>query len=662
VFDQAFYVRNRAPPRTVTRAFFNPARRNLRKDRRETTFLGILQARLASFPCGAYKPSIITLVQQLWTVLDRRSRIQSFFLLILMTFGGILELVGLLLLPVLVMLLSAPELLRAKLAEHHLAQWMPAENLDEHLTAFLAFMAGFFLVKNLFLSGLVNIQTRFQIGVQTRLAHRVLAGFLRAPYERHLSSNSAQHLHLILADLPRMFNSLVGPLFTLASESIVFTLLGATLFIANPLSFVVAILVIGGASTIFYMLLRKRITVIGAAQTRHGKEVAQAASQSLSGIKDIKILACEDYFLGKFDSNALAYATNMRRGASYTLYPKYFLETVALLAIVLMTWLMQAQGKPTAVILNQISLFAIAAIRLIPSLNRILNAANHMLNARPVLREICSTLERFSADTPKKPVPGTALGFSHAVELAGVSYHYPNGSRAAADHLQLVINRGTTTAFVGPSGAGKSTIADLLLGLLPPRSGKILADGKDIQENPGAWRKKIGYIPQFIYLADDTIRRNIAFGVPDDQIDEKALEEAVSIAQLKSLMTELPEGLNQTVGERGVRLSGGQRQRIGIARALYRRPEILLMDEATSALDNQTEREITSILNRLHSQKTIILIAHRLSTVQHADKIVFLQEGRILAEGSYNHLYETCPAFTAMVKAGELPSASEDPA
>lgn len=578
-----------------------------------------------------------------------------------MTFGGIVELIALLLLPLLVMFLSTPELLYQKLAEHHLDELMPPGNQEKNLTFFLAFLAVFFLAKNVYLSLLVRAQTRFQIGVQARLSHRLLAGYLRMPYERHLFTQSSKYLHLLLTDLPRLFNYLLTPLFSLLTESIVFLLLGLTLFVINPLSLIVAVLIIGGSSAAFYFLLRKRITSLGNAQSRHGKEMAQAANQSIGGIKDIKVLGCEGYFLDRFDTHAINYITHSRQSASYAIYPKYFLETMAMLAIVLMTGFMQLQGKNPAVILSQISLFAIAAIRLVPSLNRILNAANNMLSAQSVLREVSLALDQFASDGfQSPPAQGSSADFSRHVKLDAVSYHYPQGTRPAVEDIRLTIDRGTTTAFVGSSGAGKSTVADLLLGLLLPGSGKILADGTDIAEDPAGWRKKIGYIPQFIYLADDTIRRNIAFGVPDDQIDEKAVEDALTIAQLKPLVAELPDGLDQMVGERGVRLSGGQRQRIGIARALYHRPQILLMDEATSALDNQTEREITLILSRLHSQKTIILIAHRLSTVQHADKIVFLQEGRILAEGTYDHLYAACPAFTAMVQAGELPASSGD--
>lgn len=593
---------------------------------------------------------IVKLFSQIASILDPRSRLQACLLILAMFLVGIAELIGLLLIPVLIMLLAYPAQLENRIKTYGLDAWLPAQDLYSHLSLYLLVLTIFFVGKNLFSSGLVYMQTLFQTRAHRQLSQRLLASFLSAPYEHSLNASSSRQLHLITVEVPRLFNSVVGPMFVLLTESIICLILGLTLLFFDPFSFLSVTLLVVGSSAAFYFFLRRRITRLGKIQSDLGQKTAKIAAQSLGGLKEIKVLGREGYFLGQFDQSSSAYIRSTRVGSSFKLYPKYFIESIIILGITVMIGIMLAYGqKDQVTILGGLSFFAVSAIRLAPCLSRIVAASNDILGARSTLEDICGSLNQ----TPLPVVTtGAPLTFSKNLEFKNVSYSYPGTSIEILSNLNFVLGKGSTMALVGPSGAGKTTLANALLGLLPVSIGQILVDGQSIETNPGSWQKKIGYIPQSIYLADDSIRHNIAFGIPDQDIDDALVMEAVEAAQLRDLIQSLPNGLDQYVGERGIRLSGGQIQRIGIARALYRRPEILVMDEATSALDNQTEQQITSILGKLHGQKTIFIIAHRLSTIKNADKILFLQKDSKLEQGAYHNLYQTSPAFAAMVDAG----------
>jgi ATP-binding cassette, subfamily B, bacterial PglK len=591
------------------------------------------------------------IILQLYSILDRKQRIHVCFLLLGMILAGLAELIGLALIPFLVMLLASPDLVATKIQQYGLQKILTYGDLQNHLPLYLVGIALFFLVKNLFSSLLTHLQARFQIHAQFSLSQRLLSSYLYAPYEAHLQFNSSHKVYLITNELPRIFQSVVSPLFVFLTESIIFLFLALALLATNPLPFLGTLTLVGGASATFYLLLRKRIFQLGKEQTFFGQKSTQATSQSLGGIKEIKVLGREDIFLADFSSSSLHFARAARLIAACKAYPKYFIEVIIISTLTLIIGIMLIYGKQQpAAILGSISFFAVTAIRLAPSLNRMVVSANDMMSSRAVLDKVCLDLD---GDTPiKTPLKSPEIKFEETIYFDHVSYTYPGASAPSLSALSFSMKRGTTLALVGSSGSGKTTVANILLGLLSPSAGAVLVDGHSIHNNLRSWQSKIGYIPQSIYLADDSIRRNIAFGVPNDQIDETAIQDALQAAQLSSLVEELPLGLDQFVGEHGVRLSGGQIQRIGIARALYHRPEILLMDEATSALDNQTEQQITAILHRLHGQKTIFIIAHRLSTIQHADKIIFIEKNSQVTEGSYASLYQSCPAFSSMVDAG----------
>jgi len=311
--------------------------------------------------------------------------------------------------------------------------------------------------------------------------------------------------------------------------------------------------------------------------------------------------------------------------------PRLALEWLAIFGLAALILGMVVQGRALADAAPIIGAFAAAAFRLMPSLNRILGSIQTLRYMSPVI-DILHQQVQWHFGRAFESL--TQLKFGRCIHFENVSFSYKPESGSVLRQVSLMIQKGKTVGFIGASGSGKSTLIDVLLGLLQPECGRVLVDGRDVQENLSAWRAMIGYVPQFIYLTDDTLRRNIAFGVPDDQIDHSAVVDAIKVAQLEAFVADLPEGIDTLVGEQGVRLSGGQRQRIGIARALYRNPDVLVFDEATSALDNKTEQEVMRPIVAMHGLKTIVLIAHRLSTVEHCDYIYKLEAGRIVAEGS----------------------------
>jgi len=310
-----------------------------------------------------------------------------------------------------------------------------------------------------------------------------------------------------------------------------------------------------------------------------------------------------------------------------------------MIAMFFVTAVFVGQGRPIGTIVPALTLLALVALRLIPSVNRIANAVLSIRWGVPALDAVHADIELLeSAESSERRSPKLSDDFQREIEFVGVSYRYPGAAKESLRDVTLKIRKGSSVGLVGPSGAGKTTAVDVLLGLLEPASGQVLVDGRDIWEDIVAWRRQIGYIPQHVYLSDDSIRRNIAFGVPDEEIDTPSLLAAVEAAQLSDLVGSLPKGLDTLVGERGIRLSGGQRQRIGIARALYRNPPVLVMDEATSALDHETEQEIVKALEFLRGTRTMIIIAHRLTTVANCDELVVLRDGELSTRGRYDDL------------------------
>jgi ATP-binding cassette subfamily C protein len=393
-------------------------------------------------------------------------------------------------------------------------------------------------------------------------------------------------------------------------------------------------ILLGLASALFLRTIRRKLTSLGEDEHRFRKLMMRNASQGLGGLKDLKVLGREAYFVRSFVASAWSYTRAGVYRATIFELPRLFLETIAVMTMLGVAALLIYQKRPMQDIVPVLTLLAIAAVRLMPSTNRIVSAIVGIRYGIPALDAIHKDFQSESQELPSDAIEErSGPQFEHAIEFVDVRFRYANSIRDSLRGVSVRIEKGSAVAVIGASGAGKTTLVDVLLGLLKPTSGSVRVDGRDIHENLGHWQRQIGYIPQHVFLADDTIRRNIAFGVADEQIDDERIKTVLESAQLRDFVGTLPAGVDTEIGERGARLSGGQRQRIGIARALYHDPPILVMDEATSALDHKTESLIVEVLEQLRGGRTMIVIAHRHSTVQHFENVLLIEDGRIKAQG-----------------------------
>jgi ABC-type multidrug transport system fused ATPase/permease subunit len=488
-----------------------------------------------------------------------------------------------------------------------------------------------YLLKNVFLAFLAWHQTRFAFGVQARLSQRLFTIYLRQPYTFHLQRNSAQLIRNVTTEVSMFTHAIVNAL-NIATETLVLLGISALLLAVEPIGTLVAVMVLGVSAWLFHYAMRARTTRWGESRQLHDGLRMQHLRQGLGGAKDVKLLGRERNFLDVYRLHNAQSAQVSQYQAMSQMLPRLWLELLAVAGLATLVIAMLAQGRNMATLMPTLGLFAAAAFRLMPSVNRVLNAAQVLRFCGPVVNVLHEEVKLAAPEPVSSPRAAASAGFQADIRLVDVAYAYPNAAAQALEGLTLRIRKGESVGFVGPSGSGKSTLVDVVLGLLTPQKGQVLVDSEDIQGKLRTWQDQIGYVPQSIYLTDDTLRRNVAFGLPEDAIDEAAVERAIRAAQLEEFAASLPKGLDTLVGERGVRLSGGQRQRIGIARALYHDPAVLVLDEATSALDTATESGVMQAVIALQGSKTVLIVAHRLSTVAHCDRLYRLEQGRVAAE------------------------------
>lgn len=495
----------------------------------------------------------------------------------------------------------------------------------------MLFLVGIYLVKFLFLGFLAWRQGKFAYGVQAHLSERIFTTYLRQPYTFHLQRNSAELIRNTISETGGIAAALIEVM-NLITECLVSAGIAALLMVVEPLGAIIVIVVLGATASGFSRFTRTRIARWGKARQYHDGLRIQHLQQGLGGAKDVKLLGRERDFLAQYETHNRLSAQSARLQMTMQQLPRLWLELLAVSGMATLVLTMLAQGRDMTQIISAMGLFAAASYRLMPSINRVLGAIQSIRYAGPMFSVLNEELKLSAPEPPPRSAP--AEGIQGEIRLEGVTYTYAGAHVPAVKNLSINIQKAETVGFVGTSGAGKSTLVDVILGLLEPEAGKVVVDGHDIRENMRRWQDQIGYVPQSIYLTDDTLFRNVAFGLPDEQIDEGAVFRAIKAAQLQDFVADLPQGLQTVIGERGVRLSGGQRQRIGIARALYHDPAVLVLDEATSALDTTTERGVLSAVIALHGAKTVLIVAHRLSTVEHCDRIYRLDHGSVIAEGS----------------------------
>lgn len=596
---------------------------------------------------------------------NHREKLQILAIFFLILVGAFLETLVVGLIYPFISILKTPEIIK----DHNILRWsynaFGATSTKEFLVWAALVLIAVYLFKNAYTIFLAYIQTKFIFNKQIAFSRRLFAIYLSQPYTFHLQRNTSELLYRINTVVPALFNSFLLFVLMFIIEAITALSIMGLLISVKPLPSIIAASMLGFATVVFYKIIRKKIGEYGKSRQHHSEKMIQWINQGLGGIKETKVLGREGFFINAYNENSIGYVRAERFMQVINQLPRPFLETICIISMLIITLLMIVQNKEFQSIIPTLSLFAVAAFRIIPSMNRIFAAATQIrynsYSIEVIYNDLVS-LNKYTSFTKKgvlddiiKPVINRedSISFTNAVELKNVCYQYPNAEKLALNRISLTIPKRRSVGFVGASGAGKTTIVDVILGLLIPTQGEVLVDGKNIKDNLSSWQRKIGYIPQSIYLSDDTIRRNIAFGLPDEQINDDQIWSVLASAQLEGLVNSLSGKLDTFVGERGIRLSGGQRQRIGIARALYHNPEVLVMDEGTASLDNETEWGIMQALNRLSGKKTLIIIAHRLSTVKNCDQLYFVRDGEVVDYGTYEELFDKSQEFKSMVMSTE---------
>ena len=566
-------------------------------------------------------------------ILDKKQKINIVVLAVMIFIGGILETLSIsAMLPVVWVIIDVESVQNNKYCQW-IMQLLHIQNMQGFIIMLLVALMIMYVLKNAYLLLLTSEQNRFISVNRNKLISQVLREFLNRPYEFYLDADIPTVFRLTDSDIPNVFGILMA-IISLASEVVVFVLICGVLIATDWKLVLVLIFISGIVTLVLFKVLKPKLNSLGMTNQAIQSRIAKWRIQAIYGIKDVKVLHREAFFADNYESNGKIGAKLNQKYAIINALPRILIETIFMVSILGYLVVCVALGDDMTQMLPTLTAFGLAAVRLLPCVNRINTYLTDISYFRPCLDYVYENMNinEISKKTNQTllPVDETkTMQLRNKIELKDIVYAYPNTDTLIFNHADMEIPYGKSIGIMGPSGAGKSTIVDILLGLLKVHEGQILCDGDNVFDNYPAWLAQIGYIPQSIYLVDEPIRNNIAFGIADDEIDDDRIWQVLEEAQLKEFIQTLPEGLDTAIGDRGVRLSGGQRQRLGIARALYHNPEILVFDEATSALDNETEAAVMEAINSFHGKKTMVIIAHRLNTIEKCDIIYKVEGGKI---------------------------------
>ncbi|WP_139240489.1 ABC transporter ATP-binding protein [Geitlerinema sp. PCC 9228] len=525
---------------------------------------------------------------------------------------------------------------------------------ETHFLGFLGLLIVAIFILKSYVHWRVNVHIfRFSFQQRAELCRQLLQAYLEAPYSFHLSNSSAKSIQNVIQFTGQFSGTILITFLVELSNLTIVLFLTALLFIANSIAVVMVLSILLPLLLLFHHF-RQKIKQWGQEVGEANASMIRIVNHSLGSIKETRIIGCEPHFQGQISQQANRLADAMTGFFSFKILPRLMIETMLVLGLVGFTSISLIVYQNLESLLPVLGIFTVASLRMVPAITGLVKGASTLRNSTYTLDRLYlefKEIESFQKEAvsqfsvamntrSRENYQKKNLTFRDRIVLDGVSYRYPEANEHALSDISLTLQKGESIAFIGKSGAGKTTLVDVILGLLLPQQGDIQVDDTSIYQNLRSWQNLIAYIPQSIYLIDDTIERNIAFGVPDEAIDGEKVEKAIQAAQLQDLIAELPEGMKTSVGERGVRLSGGQRQRIGIARAIYHDRPILILDEATSALDNETENLVSEAIESLAGVKTTIAIAHRLSTIQNCDRIYLMEKGKIVKSGTYQEVVE----------------------
>lgn len=578
---------------------------------------------------------MIRILKKLRVLLDRKQKTAMVGLMFLMVIGAFLQTAGVGLLVQVVNVIVDPDALQNSAMVAWLYDALGCDSYKTFSIVVMTLLILVFVLKNVFLYIQQKLTYAFVYTNQFRTSERMMRNYLRRDYEFYLSADTAVVQRSITSDVNNMY-ALILSLLQLMSDGVVTVFVIAYCFATNGTMTILLAVVLAALMLLVKGILKPIMYKAGKDNQDYYSGLFKWISQTVQGIKEVKVGGREQFFVDEYRRCGKGYVDAVQKYTLYNNIPKLLMESICVAAMVGYMIFLVATGMPTDDMLSVLSTLAAAAFVLLPCVNRINYQLNSIAYFEPFFMGVSDNLQdeisgdkvdmTFAAGKAEK------LPVKKCIELKNITYAYPGTEKLIFDHAGLTVPIGAAVGVVGTTGAGKSTIVDILLGLLKVREGEVCADGVDIRENYRGWLRNIGYIPQMIFMLDDTIRNNIAFGIDKDEIDEDKVWEVLREAQLDDFVRSLPEGLDTGIGERGIRLSGGQRQRISIARALYHDPEVLVLDEATSALDNDTEKAIMDSINKLHGKKTLIIIAHRLQTIEQCDIVYRVENGKVTVE------------------------------
>ena len=578
---------------------------------------------------------MIKILKKINILMDGKQKREMVGLLLMMVVSAFLETGAVMMVMAVVEMIIKPDTLTQGETYQKICSILHLSGTVEFSVLAILFLIFLYIAKNSFQFFLQKSLYRFVYTNQFHTAANLMKNFVKRDYEFYLNAETSVIQRSITADVSNMY-ALILSVLQIASESIVALFLVIALAMQDPVMTVVIAVLLLVTLVVIKNIIKPIMNRTGKENQDYGASMFSWIAETIQGIKDIKVAGKEQYFINEYCKVGEGYVKAMERFSLFNNTPKLLIETVCIAGLLGYILVLIVSGADVSAMISLFAAFGIAAMRLLPAASRINNQMTSMAFNEPFFFNVSDNLveetNEQNTDISYAVVAKEKLPVTRAVTLQDITYHYPNSDKLIFDHASVTFPIGKSIGVVGASGAGKTTIIDIVLGLLNLQGGRVLADDVDIQSHYREWLANVGYIPQMIFLLDADIRKNVAFGIPEEEIDDEKLWYALREAQLDEFIKTLPDGVYTGIGERGIRLSGGQRQRIGIARALYNDPEVLILDEATSALDNDTEAAIMDSINRLHGKKTLLIIAHRLQTIEKCDMVYRVENGSIVKE------------------------------